>query len=120
GGTGSGGVFVLGDMGDAVREGTRMAMGQKADELVLGLASAGIAITAATYVTFGAAAPARAGLTLMKVARKTGSLGSELAGSLGRMVRQAGLLEPAGGRADRARGVEGGGGGGVARFRPGW
>ena len=94
-GTTVGDLFVFGDIRDALREGTRLAMGQKADELVLGLASAGIAITAATYVTFGAAAPARAGLTLMKVARKTGSLGGELAGSLGRMVRQAGFSEPA-------------------------
>jgi hypothetical protein len=94
-GTTVGDLFVFGDIRDAVREGTRLAMGRKADELVLGLASAGIAITAATYITFGAAAPARAGLTLMKVARKTGSLGSELAGSLGRMVRQAGFSEPA-------------------------
>ena len=94
-GTTVGDLFVFGDIRDALREGTRLAMGQKADELVLGLASAGIAITAAAYVTFGAAAPARAGLTLMKVARKTGSLGNELAGSLGRMVRQAGFSEPA-------------------------
>jgi len=94
-GTTIGDLFVFGDIRDALREGTRLAMGQKADELVLGLASAGIAITAASYVTFGAAAPARAGLTLMKVARKTGSLGNELAGSLGRMVRQAGFSEPA-------------------------
>jgi hypothetical protein len=94
-GTTIGDLFVFGDIRDALREGTRLAMGQKADELVLGLASAGIAITAASYVTFGAAAPARAGLTLMKVARKTGSLGNELAGNLGRMVRQAGFSEPA-------------------------
>ena len=94
-GTTVGDLFVFGDIRDAVREGTRLATGQKADELVLGLASAGIAITAATYLTFGAVAPARAGLTLMKVARKTGSLGSELAGSLGRMARQVGFSEPA-------------------------
>jgi hypothetical protein len=94
-GTTLGDLFVFGDIRDALREGTRLASGQKADELVLGLASVGIAITAATYVTFGAAAPARAGLTLVKVARKTGSIGSELAGNLGRMVRQAGFSEPA-------------------------
>jgi hypothetical protein len=56
-GTTVGDLFVFGDIRDALREGTRLAMGQKADELVLGLASAGIAITAATYVTFGTAAP---------------------------------------------------------------
>jgi hypothetical protein len=55
-GTAVGDLFVFGDIRDAVREGTRLARGQAADELVLGLASAGIAITAATYVTFGTAA----------------------------------------------------------------
>jgi len=50
-GTTLGDLFVFGDIRDALREGTRLAMGQKADELVLGLASAGIAITAASYVT---------------------------------------------------------------------
>jgi len=94
-GTALGDLFVFGDIRDALREGTRLATGQKADELVLGLASAGIAITAATYVTFGAAAPARAGLTLMKAARKTGSLGTELAGNLSRMMRKTNLSEPA-------------------------
>jgi hypothetical protein len=94
-GTTLGDLFVFGDIRDALREGTRLATGQKADELVLGLASAGIAITAATYVTFGAAVPARAGLTLVKAARKTGSLGVELTGNLGRMLRKAGLSEPA-------------------------
>jgi hypothetical protein len=96
-GTTLGDLFVFGDIRDALREGTRLVTGQKADELVLGLTVVGIAITAGTYATFGAAAPARAGLTLMKVARKTGSLGSELAGNLVRMVRQASLSssEPA-------------------------
>jgi len=90
-GTAVGDLFVFGDIRDALREGKRLAAGEQADELVLGLAAAGIAITAGTYLTFGAAAPARAGLTLVKVARKTGSLGAELAANIGRMVRQAGF-----------------------------
>ena len=90
-GTAVGDLFVFGDIRDALREGKRLASGEQADELVLGLACVGIAITAGTYLTFGAAAPARAGLTLVKVARKTGSLGAELAGNIGRMVRQAGF-----------------------------
>src|SRR5438105_4402105 len=69
-GTALGDLFVFGDIRDALREGKRLLTGEKADELVLGLACAGIAITAGTYMTFGAAAPARAGLTLVKVARK--------------------------------------------------
>lgn len=90
-GTAVGDLFVVGDIRDALREGKRLAAGEKADELVLGLACFGIAITAGTYMTFGAAAPARVGLTLVKAARKTGSLGVELASNLGRIVRQAGL-----------------------------
>src|SRR5262249_57364867 len=86
-----GGLLVCGDIRDVRREGDRLAAGGQADDLVLGLASVGIAITAGTYLTFGAAAPVRAGLTLVKVARKTGSLGGELAGNIGRMVRQAGF-----------------------------
>ena len=86
-GTALGDLFVFGDIRDAVREGGRMAMGEKADTLVLGLACVGLAITAGTYATFGAEAPVRVGLTMAKVARKTGRLSGELAASAGRMLR---------------------------------
>lgn len=86
-GTTLGDLFVFGDIRDAVREGTRMASGQQADELVLGLACVGLAITAGTYATMGAAAPARVGLSVAKVARKTGQLSADLAVSIGRMLR---------------------------------
>jgi hypothetical protein len=86
-GTALGDLFVFGDIRDAVREGTRMATGQKADELVLGLACVGLAITAGTYATLGAAAPARVGLSVAKAARKTGQLSADLAASMGRMLR---------------------------------
>jgi hypothetical protein len=56
-GTTLGDLFVFGDIRDAVREVGRMALGQPADELVLGLACVGLAITAGTYATLGAAAP---------------------------------------------------------------
>jgi hypothetical protein len=86
-GTALGDLFVFGDIRDAVREGGRLAMGQQADELVLGLACVGLAITAGTYATVGAGAPVRVGLTLAKAARKTGRLSGRLAGSVGRMLR---------------------------------
>lgn len=86
-GTALGDLFVFGDIRDAVREGTRFASGQKVDELVLGLACVGLAITAGTYATVGAAAPARIGLSLAKAARKTGRLGGELAVTMSRMLR---------------------------------
>jgi hypothetical protein len=86
-GTAVGDLFVLGDIRDAVREGTRLATGQQADELILGLAGVGIAVTAGTYATVGLAAPARVGLTLVKVARKTGRIGSRMTSWISRSVR---------------------------------
>jgi hypothetical protein len=62
-GTATGDLFGFGDIRDAVREGGRLALGQPADELVLGLAGVGLAITAGTYATLGAAVPARVGLS---------------------------------------------------------
>jgi hypothetical protein len=88
-GTTLGDLFVFGDIRDALREGKRLATGEQADELVLGLACVGIAITAGTYATFGAAAPARVGLTLAKAARKTGRISAEFAASLAPLVRRA-------------------------------
>jgi hypothetical protein len=86
-GTALGDLFVFGDIRDAVREGKRLAVGEPADKVVLGLACLGLAVTAGTYATFGAAAPVRTGLTLAKVARKTGRLGADMAGAIGRMLR---------------------------------
>ncbi|MBI1204972.1 MAG: hypothetical protein GC182_20915 [Rhodopseudomonas sp.] len=88
-GTVLGDLFVFGDIRDAAREGTRLATGEKADTTILGLACVGLAITAGTYVTFGAVAPVRAGLTLAKIARKTGRLGGQLADYVGRNLRRA-------------------------------
>ena len=87
-GTTVGDLFVFGDIRDALREGTRLATGQPADEMVLGLACVGLAITAGTYATLGAATPARVGLTAAKIARKSGKLGSELALYIGRALRE--------------------------------
>ena len=87
-GTVAGDLFVFGDIRDVVREGKHLAMGEDTDRLVLGLATAGLAVTAATYITVGGMAPVRAGLTLVKDARKVGRLGEGLAEWTGRSVRQ--------------------------------
>ncbi|MGP9811415.1 hypothetical protein ACTZWT_07880 [Rhodopseudomonas sp. NSM] len=87
-GTVAGDLFVFGDIRDVVREGTNLATGAATDRVVLGLAAAGIAITAATYVTLGGAAPVRAGLTLVKDARKVGRLGGGLATWTSRSARE--------------------------------
>ena len=87
-GTAVGDLFVLGDVRDALREGTRLASGRDGDELVLGLACVGLAVTAGTYATVGAAAPARVGLTVVKAARKTGRLGGAMAAWINRSLRE--------------------------------
>jgi hypothetical protein len=88
-GTAVGDLFVLGDVRDAVREGGRLAAGGEADELVLGLACVGLAVTAATYATLGAGVPARVGLTAIKAARQTGRLGAGMAAWIGHSLREA-------------------------------
>jgi len=87
-GTVAGDLFVIGDIRDVVREGKHLAMGEDTDRLVLGLAAAGLVVTAATYVSVGGAAPVRAGLTLVKDARKVGRLGDGLAAWAGRSARE--------------------------------
>jgi hypothetical protein len=86
-GTVAGDLFVFGDIRDVVREGKHLAMGEQTDHLVLGLAAAGLAVTAATYVSIGSVAPVRAGLTLVKDARKVGRLGEGLSEWAGRSAR---------------------------------
>src|SRR5262245_38214054 len=87
-GTAVGDLFVFGDIRDALREGSRLAGGQEADELILGLACVGLAVTAGTYATIGAAAPVRAGITVVKAARKAGRIGGQMAGWIGRSLRE--------------------------------
>jgi hypothetical protein len=86
-GTVAGDLFVFGDVRDVVRETKHFAMGEDTDHLVLGLATAGLAVTAATYVTAGGIGPVRAGLSLVKDARKVGRIGEGLAEWAGRSAR---------------------------------
>jgi hypothetical protein len=86
-GTALGDLFVFGDIRDAVREGTRLVTGEETDQLILGLSCVGLAITAGTYATLGAGAPARVGLSVVKAARRTGRLSSHMADWIGRSLR---------------------------------
>ncbi|MBO4226303.1 hypothetical protein [Bradyrhizobium neotropicale] len=87
-GTVAGDLFVFGDVRDVVREGKHLAMGEETDHLILGLAAAGLAVTAATYVSVGGVAPVRAGLSLVKDARKVGRISEGLSAWAGRSARQ--------------------------------
>jgi hypothetical protein len=87
-GTFAGDLFVFGDIRDVVRAGKHLAMGEDTDRLVLGLATVGLVVTAATYISVGGVAPVRAGLTLVKDARKVGRLGEGLTQWAGRSARE--------------------------------
>ncbi len=87
-GTALGDLFVFGDIRDAAREGARYVSGQPADELVLGLSVVGLAITAGTYASVGAAGPARIGLSAVKAARRTGRLSARMSDWIGRSLRE--------------------------------
>lgn len=96
-GTAVGDLFVFGDIRDAAREGKRYLLGEPADPWIFGLAGVGIAITAGTYASLGLGAPERIGLTLAKVARRTGRINPVLAV---RVAREAVKVEKAGGLAE--------------------
>lgn len=81
-GTLAGDLLVFGDIRDLVRQGHHLATGAEVDPVILGLAGAGLAATAATYVSVGGATPVRAGLTILKDARRAGRIGGELAGAI--------------------------------------
>ena len=87
-GTVAGDLFVWGDIRDVVREGKHLATGEETDHLILGLATVGLAVTAATYVSVGGAAPLRAGLTLVKDTRRVGRLSEGLVQFAGRSARE--------------------------------
>jgi hypothetical protein len=87
-GTVAGDLSAFGDVRDIMREGKHLAMGEDTDRLLLGLAATGLVVTAATFVSVGGVAPARAGLTLVKDARKAGRLGEGLGRWAGRSARE--------------------------------
>ena len=88
----TGDLLVFGDIRDVVREGWHGLRGEEVDPLVLGLAGTGLAVTAGVYASGGLAAPARAGLSVVKAARRSGHLGLPLVRLL-KMEKREKLVE---------------------------
>jgi hypothetical protein len=88
-GAATGDLFVIGDIRDVVTQGTHLARGEKADELVFGLSCVGLLVTAGTYTTLGATASVRAGLSVVKAAKTTGKLSAPLVEWGAHSVREA-------------------------------
>jgi hypothetical protein len=99
-GAAAGDLLVFGDVRDLAREGYRAVRGEKADPLMAGLASVGLIVTAGTYFASGVGAPARAGVSLFKAARRTGKLGVNLAADVTRLARSGRSAQAIGAFAD--------------------
>jgi len=72
-----------GDLRDLWNEGEKLQRGEEPDQIVVGLATAGLALSAVTWSSVGALLPARSGLTIVKSAQKAGRLSRPLARALG-------------------------------------
>jgi hypothetical protein len=75
----------LGDLRDIVIQGNALASDQEYDPIVLGLSIVGLAATGVTVLTAGGGGPAKAGLSVMKAAKRASVLSPGL-------VRHAGAL----------------------------
>jgi hypothetical protein len=80
---------VVGDVRDLVHQGGLMIAGQPYSEIILGLSTLGVVATGATVATGGGALPAKLGISVLKVAKKAGTLTAGLGESLGRALRQS-------------------------------
>jgi hypothetical protein len=80
---------VIGDLRDIALEGGRMIAGEEYSELILGLSVVGVGLTAATIATGGGGIVAKAGISLVKAARRTGRLTAEFSTALTRLTTEA-------------------------------
>ncbi|ADH89326.1 conserved hypothetical protein [Ancylobacter novellus DSM 506] len=78
---------VWGDVRDLGREAVHWARGEPVDKLMVDLAGVGIVATGATYAAFGAPLTLRAGLSVLKGARRAGVVGGRFAGNLAAALR---------------------------------
>jgi hypothetical protein len=89
-GAAAGDLIGWGDVRDLAREGWHALSGQEVNRLLVGMSAAGLAVTAWTYLSAGAAAPVREGLTVVKAAGRAERLGKGLVESVGRSVTNGG------------------------------
>ncbi len=68
----------VGDVRDIAIQGSRWMAGSDYDRVVLGLSALGLGATVFTYVSAGTGAPAKAGVSVLKGARRSGALSSKL------------------------------------------
>jgi hypothetical protein len=79
----------FGDLRDLAVEGRKWLGGEAADQTVLAIAAAGLAVSAATWASFGGALPARNGLSAVKAASKAKLLSPALSANVARVAAGA-------------------------------
>lgn len=80
---------VIGDIRDIGSEGTKLVRGEEYSTMILGLSVVGLAATTATVATGGAGLPARVGVSILKVARKAGTITTGFARDVTRLLQEA-------------------------------
>lgn len=88
---------VIGDVRDIGTEGSKLVQGEDYSKFILGLSVVGLAATTATIASGGGALPARIGVSLLKVAKKAGTLTVEFTRDLTRLLNEAVNFEKLGG-----------------------
>lgn len=73
----------VGDMRDLYQQASRYLSGEEIDGFTIGLAAAGLGLTAATAASLGLTLPQRAGLSTIKAVRRAGRLSPALTRQLG-------------------------------------
>lgn len=80
---------VVGDIRDISSEGSKLARGEDYSKMILGLSVVGLAVTTATVATGGGGLPARVGVSVLKIARKSGTITAGFARDMTRLLNEA-------------------------------
>ncbi|MEQ8325779.1 hypothetical protein [Parvibaculum sp.] len=80
---------VVGDVRDISSEGTKLVRGEEYSKMILGLSVVGLAATTATVATGGGGLPARIGVSILKVAKKAGTLTASFTRDVTRVLQEA-------------------------------
>lgn len=86
---------VVGDVRDIISEGSKAAVGEDYSEFLLTLAAIGLVAEGVTIATGGTSLVVKAGISLLKVAKRTGNLTVDLTRQLTRLTRAASRRAPA-------------------------